>query len=250
MQNYSQELWEQDGRARYTDKFISRFEESAKALSRIDRVSNVPIINRLVRSMVTRMEKEYHWGQVLPIEDVEFVLDLQDSIVLLPCPCRKMTTGREARYCIGLGINITNVCGRYPDYFESMELLEPDDAKRILSTFDKEGLLHSIWTFKTPYIGAICNCDQDCMAYRLQVKSGLMQMMFRSEYVGSINWDMCTGCKKCIKNCQFGAILYSITNTKAVIDKSLCYGCGVCRTACDHNAIELVPRTVHADLPW
>ena len=30
---------------------------------------------------------------------------------------------------------------------------------------EKEGLCHTVWTFQTPFIGGICNCDRaDCLA--------------------------------------------------------------------------------------
>ena len=40
-----------------------------------------------------------HFGQVLPIEDVETVLDLSDSITRMPSSCRFLSTGKSnARY--------------------------------------------------------------------------------------------------------------------------------------------------------
>ena len=40
-----------------------------------------------------------HFGQVLPIEDVEKVIDLADSITRIPCGCRFLSTGKSnARY--------------------------------------------------------------------------------------------------------------------------------------------------------
>ncbi len=110
--------------------------------------------------------------------------------------------------------------------------------------------MHSIWTFKTPYVGTICNCDQDCVAYRIQVKANLMQVMFRAEYVALVDWDLCNGCKKCLLACQFGAIRYSNALKRPTIDMTRCYGCGVCRAVCDKEAITLKPRNEVARLPW
>lgn len=52
-----------------------------------------------------------------------------------------------------------------------------------------------MWTFKTPFIAAICNCDHDCMAYRGQVTADLMQVMFKAEYIADIDPAQCTGCR-------------------------------------------------------
>jgi NAD-dependent dihydropyrimidine dehydrogenase PreA subunit len=181
---------------------------------------------------------------------VEQIVDLQSSIVRLPCFCRKLTTGREARYCFGIGVDLTGLLGKYPDYAHSFEVLKREEAKKLLHSFDEQGLVHSIWTFKTPYIGGLCNCDQDCMAYRMTVKEKLLPTMFRAEYVATINWELCSGCKECISQCQFGAILYSMTHKKSNINVMQCYGCGVCRAVCAQGAIKLKPRSGFVNLPW
>jgi len=43
--------------------------------------------------------------------------------------------------------------------------------------------------------------------------------------------------------CQFGAITYSASMGKAVVDERWCYGCGICRAACAKNAIRLKDRS-------
>jgi len=251
MRNYSRELWAQEERAEFMTDYGARFEErSSKRVALLDTLINKPVVGRFVRRMAIRKQKAEHWGQVVPIEDVEQIMDLQDSIVRLPCVCRILTTGhREARYCFGIGVDMAGTLAKYPDA-SSFEVLEREEAKNILRSFDKQGLVHSVWTFKTPYIGAMCNCDQDCMAYRLQVNTNLMQLMFRAEYVGLVDWDLCNGCKKCLLHCQFGAIRYSNTMKRVTIEMTQCYGCGVCRAVCDKSAITLKPRADFAKLPW
>jgi coenzyme F420-reducing hydrogenase gamma subunit len=48
----------------------------------------------------------------------------------------------------------------------SLELLTKEKAPEAIHKLDKEGFIHSVWTFKRPFIAGLCNCDQDCMAYR------------------------------------------------------------------------------------
>ncbi len=251
MRNYSRELWAQEGRAEFITDYGARFEERyTKRVALLDALVNKPVVGRFFRRMAIRNQKTEHWGQVVPIEDLEQVVDLQDSSVRFPCVCRILTTGhREARYCFGIGVNMASTLAQYPDA-SSLEVLGREEAKKILRSFDKQGMVHSVWTFKTPYIGAICNCDQDCVAYRLQVKTNLTQVMFRAEYVGLVDWDLCNGCKKCLLNCQFGAIRYSNTMKRATIEMTQCYGCGVCRAVCNKEAITLKPRTDFATLKW
>jgi len=54
--------------------------------------------------------------------------------------------------------------------------------------------------------------------------------------------DLCTGCRTCMRVCQFGALGYSAANKKIFIDQTACYGCGVCRAVCPNDAIQLKPR--------
>jgi len=251
MRNYSRELWDQEGRAEFMTDYGARFEERyTKRVALLDALVNKPVVGRFIRRMAISKQKAEHWGQVVPIEDLEQIVDMQDSIVRFPCVCRILTTGyREARYCFGIGVDMAGNLAKYPDA-SSLEVLGREETKKILRSFDKQGLVHSVWTFKTPYIGAICNCDQDCVAYRLQVKTNLTQVMFRAEYVGLVDWDLCNGCKKCLLNCQFGAIRYSNTMKRATIEMMQCYGCGVCRAVCEKNAITLKPRSELTKAPW
>jgi len=250
MQNYSRELVAQKKRREFIEHTRAHFEAKySKLLTMLDGVRNIPVVYNFVRRMATRYQKNVHWGQVVPIEDVERIIDLQDSIVRIPCLCRTLNTGREARYCFGLGIDTVDILGKYPDY-STFEVMEKEEAKKLLNSFDEQGMVHSVWTFKTPYIGGLCNCDQDCVPYRVMVKYDMVQTMFRAEYVGQVDWDLCNGCKLCLEYCQFGALLYSNVVAKTTIEMTRCYGCGVCRAACPQEAITLRSRAEVPALPW
>jgi ferredoxin len=187
--------------------------------------------------------KVEHFGQVLPIEDVEEVIDIVDSITRIPCGCRFITTGKaDKRYCFGLGMDKWGILGRFPDTASSLEVLEKEDAKKIFRKYDEEGLMHSIWTGVTPYVVGMCNCDRDCGAYKGYIEMRGAPSFFRAEYVCQIDWDLCNGCKSCISQCQFGAQFYSSGLGKVFIDPTRCFGCGVCRATCPTDAVTLIPR--------
>src|SRR3972149_445229 len=57
-----------------------------------------------IRGSITRRMKKVHFGQVLPLEDVEAIFGFVNSIVRVPCICRHATLGREARYCYGVSM--------------------------------------------------------------------------------------------------------------------------------------------------
>ncbi len=244
MKNYSQDLLSQNGRAEQIRLFFKDFEaRTAGSLSMLDKIQGLPFVPGIVSRVATARQKKSHFGQVVPIEDVDLLFDEITSFVRIPCVCRSLTTGRrETRYCFGLGIDPTGLIGEYPDYGENLEWLSREEARTAIHELDKEGLVHSVWTFDTPFIGGLCNCDQDCMAYRMQIGTGMMQVFFPAEYVASVDWSDCTGCNLCRSRCPFGAIRYSAANDKCLIDPNLCYGCGVCRAICKKNAIRLERR--------
>lgn len=245
MENYSEELLNQSNRMNYIKDFFPNIQRTANStLRKLEWTkAKIPLAHRFIRKLGTARMKNDHFGQVVPLEDAESIVNMVQSITRIPCVCRSVTKGSgNARYCLVLGIDPAGIFGDYPDLKVTLETLSPLQAKELLREFDQKGLVHSIWTFKTPFIGAICNCDRDCLAYRIQISKDLMSIMFKAEYVAEINPIVCLGCRNCLKMCQFGAVEYSVNSQKCKINTSKCYGCGLCRNACPKQAIYLYDK--------
>ena len=241
VENYSQDLLEEDNRREYMADFLNGFvDKNGSAFKQLDGIIHSPI-RKPAEYLLNRNARRNHFGQIVTLEEVEQLLAMTGSAVRLPCVCRRVTTGNmNARYCYG--VNVDNRLNDMLDDTFSLEILSPEQAVNAIRKLDKEGLTHSVWTFKTPYIGGICNCDQDCMAYRINYSHGYFKNMFRGEAIAEVDLDACNGCKVCIRQCQFGAMRYSATNKKVTVDARACYGCGVCRSACHHDAIHMTSR--------
>jgi ferredoxin len=200
------------------------------------------IYDLIAHPLLTRRLKKTHFGQILPVEDAEKILEGVGSIVRLPCVCRKVTTGEDRRYCLGIGMDLTTIFKDTPDFGE-FERLTREEATGFVRALDIEGKTHSVWTFNTPFIGALCNCDRDCMAYRSEVRMGICRAMWKGEYVARMDPLACTGCRECMKRCYFGAVGYDRAGGKCTVDVMKCYGCGICRAVCDSGAIDLIERS-------
>jgi Pyruvate/2-oxoacid:ferredoxin oxidoreductase delta subunit len=242
MKNYSQELLEEEDRINYMVDFANGFEERVpKSMTRLEKISKQPVLVTLARPFIERSQKQDHFGQVVLMEEVEQILTRMDGIARLPCVCRRVTTGeKNARYCYAL-TGDPRLANELDDSF-NLEYLSPTEAIEAVRKLDQEGMVHSVWTFKTPFIGALCNCDQDCIAYRICHSGGYFQVFFKGETVAQVDLDSCNGCKNCMRLCQFGAIRYSSVNKKVFIDPRQCYGCGVCRGSCKKDAITMLAR--------
>ena len=199
-------------------------------------------------------QKEIHFGQVLPIEDVEHIFDMVNAIVRFRCACRKIFLGKEERYCYGvsmgppeellekIGALISDDYRDGPDT-SGLETLSSDEALASFREHELEGCLHTIWTSPTPFVAGFCNCDRsDCGALR-STFSGGVRFLFKAEYVAEVDPELCNGCRQCMRVCQYGAIGSSAAQKKAVIDPLRCAGCGICRASCTKDAIILHDRS-------
>ena len=102
--------------------------------------------------------------------------------------------------------------------------------------------MHSVWTFKSPFIAAICNCNlaSGCMAMKSTLTLGY-QTMWKGEYLADVDTPECIGCGACVERCPFGALSLD-ERPSALLDEEACYGCGICRSACPVEAITLRNR--------
>lgn len=254
--NYSMDMLRDPERQQFLKDFV-RFsvEEGRQLPAKFEKFRNAPrILQWFLRRRTERWMKRMHYGQIVPIEDLATIFEIVNSIVRIPCVCRKATLGTSPAFCLAIS-TIPVVYDSIRKMFSapenakhfsgpevaSVEKLTKESALALVKDFETNGLVHSIWTFKTPFIGGICNCDRaGCLAMKSWEHG--FNVFFRAEYIAEVNKDLCKGCRNCIKQCQFGALYFDSTNCKAAIAKDKCFGCGVCRAVCLENAITLVAR--------
>jgi ferredoxin len=251
--NYGEDLASDLKRRQFVHHFFNEMMAPGPndAIHSLRKLQSAPAaVRRLIGGVLTRRFKRDHFGQVVPMEDVERIFEICNGIVRAPCVCRRLTRSSDSAFCMAVSVNPHRLLGRgivSEDFWTGpgsagLERLTREQAVALLRDFERKGLCHSVWAFVTPFIGGVCNCDRmDCLAM-LYTFRGDTKMMFRGEYVARIDPDLCQGCRSCIRNCQFTAISYSAAADKCEIDEQACYGCGVCRAACQREAITLLDR--------
>ena len=262
-ENYAVDLSRDLERREYVIDFVSGFDKRMKwntKLLDVVRVSPAPIRSAF-RSIAQPRQLRDHYGQPVPIEECEHIFGIATSIVQLPCVCRHFSNMPEKGYCIATTVTpaddtLEEAFRAYADGPDTSALqrLTRDEATALLRRAETEGLMHSVWTFKTPFIAAICNCSlpAGCMAMKTTLHWG-HKTMWKGEYAAEVDEMACTGCGACVERCPFAAVALDPRDV-AVVQTDACYGCGICRSACPMEAIRLRDRvpegTPVASIAW
>lgn len=248
--NYSYDLQSDLKRRDYILDFISGFGAMREnAITWMERLDKLPEpLEHAGKKVVSVNMQRHHFGQPLPLEDCKRVLELATSITVIPCICRMHTPGKRAdEVCIL--VTTQPIAPLLEEGFRGYEngpdlgdfhTMTVDETMQLLRDCEDRGLMHSIWTFQTPFTAAICNCDLEsgCMAMKL-TKGYEMKLMWRGESVARLDQEACVACGACADICPFGAIS---ANGSVEVRAEDCWGCGVCRSVCQTEALTLVDR--------
>lgn len=249
--SYAADLERDLARRDYMVEFVSRFDTMrAKAIGGMEFLEMMPgPIERAGKKTFSRRMQKIHYGQPVPIEECAEIFDIATSIVAIPCVCRTFAGRKPEEVCVLVTTQPIEPVLRegFKDYVDgpdvsSFERLTKTEALSLLEQCESRGLMHSVWTFLTPFVGAICNCNRQsgCLAMKLTVGYS-MPLMWRGEWVAQLDADRCTGCARCVSACPFGALSRE-SGRGVAFDIKSCWGCGICRRACASNALSLTDR--------
>ena len=80
--NYSDDLLSDIDRRRFIEEFFTNTEALKRDAQRIDQLEKAPrFIKGVVRRIITRKMKKVHFGQIVPIEDVEDIFGFLEERV-------------------------------------------------------------------------------------------------------------------------------------------------------------------------
>ena len=250
--NYAFDLESDLARRSYIIDFVRGFDAMrTKAIAAGETIRRVPApLARLGKDAISRHQRKVHFGQPVPLEDCEQILGLATSITVIPCVCRMHEPGKTAdEVCMLVTTKpvvdvLEAAFSTYDDGpgLDDFHTVSRPEAMVLLRSCEEHGLMHSIWTFRTPFTAAICNCNLEsgCMAMKLTAGYDI-KIMWRGESVALLDAEACTRCGRCAKLCPFDAIdAPPKRSVRFVAEK--CWGCGICRTGCQAEAISLVDR--------
>lgn len=173
---------------------------------------------------------------VLPYSDIVKAIEDSTSICVMPCSCRSAT------------INLGEGCGRpvetcmflndFADYLNSVgagRKVTKEEALEIFTKAEEAGCIHNTGNNQGALAG-ICSCCP-CCCHPLQslIKTQNPAALAKSDYLLTIDPDLCTGCETCIPRCCFTAL--RMENEIVAVDRERCVGCGACVYTCPTEAL-------------
>ena len=214
------------------DKYYKRY-ESSDAGTPLTRI--IPIDKSVDRQ-----------SQISNAEEIHGIIeDCQEPIVITDCPCRNRTDLLGERECKDK-YPIEESCfqlGPFGHYFVKRgegKILSREEAHQKVNKFAKLGLVFTTENVKVANHVLVCCCCECCCAFlrgmtRFEDKNE--NCVAKSNYIASVDKDLCEGCDVCETRCVFNAI--ALKNQISSVDPTKCYGCGVCAVTCPTGAIRL-----------
>ncbi len=191
----------------------------------------------LNRNVVTGSDR------IVPTQKVEELILKFSEIALGHCFCRHhkdlsghpcaQTSERETCFTFGKSARYTSEQG-----FSRM--VTKEEALAVLKRAEEAGLVHKAYhpNFDTSKDEtSICNCCRCCCAN--SVDNMIVPVTNATNYLAVVDKSICTGCGTCVEKCHTGAAFLD-GDKKAGRKEELCIGCGVCAYFCPVNAISLV----------
>ena len=172
-------------------------------------------------------------------EQAEQLIESSASWGVRECICRKQKDliGEGCDYprsvCLAFAPKAENAF----DDDELTKSITKEESLRLLRESEDTGLVHCTYNFKEGR-SFLCNCCTCCCGVLRGVDMvAEPREHIKTDFVMTVNADLCTGCETCIERCQFGAL--SIPEDITVVNPKRCIGCGVCAVVCPEDALKI-----------
>ncbi|MFW9871290.1 MAG: ATP-binding protein, partial [Candidatus Thorarchaeota archaeon] len=199
-------------------------------------VATRPVIFQVIpvnQSVSTELE-------IHSLEKAEELIESSASWGVRECICRKQKDliGEGCDYprsvCLAFAPNKENAF----DDEELTKSITKEESLRLLREAEEAGLVHCTYNVQSGRT-FICNCCTCCCGVLRGVeKLETPREYIKTDFIMTVDAELCTGCESCVDRCQFDAL--SVPEDVCVVDVNRCIGCGVCAIVCPEGALELV----------
>jgi ferredoxin len=178
---------------------------------------------------------------IQPYESAAEIVRGAQAWGVLDCICRKQKAllGEPCKH----PIDVCMAFSQQPGAFDSSTVVRALSEAQALETLDraaKAGLVHSV-SNSLHGLGYICNCCTcSCGVLRGIAEFGILNAVAHSDFINTVDADLCNACESCLEGCQFNALHLDWVMT---VDALHCMGCGVCVQLCPEGALSLVRRS-------
>jgi electron transport complex protein RnfB len=185
---------------------------------------------------------------VFPFEEARQYIEEAEAITVSTCYCRhkQRLLDRGCEYPDEVCLQI----GPFAEFVKERgfgRAITKEEALKVLKKSADAGLVHTSSNTQER-IDFICNCCTCCCGILKGVSHfNAPVRTISSNYEGSVDPDLCTGCGECVEKCQLDAI--ALTDDVADINVDRCIGCGVCVYHCPPGAMTLISRKDFVEPP-
>ncbi|RDE12611.1 MAG: 4Fe-4S ferredoxin [Candidatus Thorarchaeota archaeon] len=180
--------------------------------------------------------------EIFPYEVAEEMIETSKAWGVRQCICKKQQglLGKPCKYpstvCIVLSPKKENAF----DEDHLTKAVTKDEALQILHKAEEAGLVHCSQNMQKGHF-YICNCCTCCCGIlRAVAQWELPYALVKSDYVATVDPELCAGCATCEDRCQFDAL--KVVDDVCHVDATRCIGCGVCSVTCPQSALTLTMR--------
>ncbi|MFX0052653.1 MAG: ATP-binding protein [Candidatus Hermodarchaeota archaeon] len=179
--------------------------------------------------------------EIYPYEIAEEIINQSNSWGIRECVCKKQQEllHKPCKYPTKVCLNFSH---KEKAFVKSRltKTITKGEALEYLRQAEEAGLIHCTMNIQKRH-QYICNCCTCCCGVLrgLTVRNQTHSFV-KSNFIMTVDEELCIGCEICIDRCQFDAL--EVVDDVCTVDLKKCVGCGVCAISCSEEALILVDR--------